>query len=308
MPDFDFNVVRVPKASRHVAARYVLLEGLTQRRIARLPDKSYAAHLVGKVRATWRNLLNRLRRAKWEKATDPLSLQYLRNCPPVGVVTDRLSRICSERLLCPFCYAREALKTFRKVEAALFDGKYLKKECWAVEFKSTVSQKRINALVQSQGAADERMHAIHVVLDKVCEVVQNEKERNAERRAVPQAFGGFVMHRVPYRAGGYPTLSRSGVLFVPKNTQPDFGSHAKSSGFKYRLHEKVTKGMLTRAFARVFRLDPGWLRSADPEEVKAYLNAFERVRMMAAFGALRKAVEPQPKVWGHHDDDGDQEE
>jgi hypothetical protein len=111
------------------------------------------------------------------------------------------------------------------------------------------------------------------------------RRRRLETDAV-RVHGGMVLHRVLYGRDGLPVPRRSGLLVVAADAAVDFAkTGANYAG--HAVHEKLTKGVLVRAFARACRYPAGWLTQAQTWQVIEYLQAMRHVHMTATFGMLR---------------------
>lgn len=293
MPDYAFKVEKVPMASRYVAARYLSLESLLGRKIPRRPSAAFMTASIRRARKKWHCFCDRMLRRKWVRINTHLKRQYLRNCPPAGVLVGVNATPCEMALACPNCYARRyGSQLFDALERALWPDPSCKEALpyHLIEFQGRGTQEAIDAFLLALKERDskksewDRVEALQFVLGQHQELVQDSERRRREWCGAG-ALGGFVLHRIHYRAEGYPVLGRSGLLVVPRGRDADFGE--RNAFFRSRLHTKVTRGVLTRALARVCRFPAGWVREAAADEVLVYLKTFRRTRMLSTYGLLR---------------------
>lgn len=105
MPDFNFKVTSVYQATRHHATRAAVMYPLF--------GNAYRTGMgfdvgTSKLISLWRRRLGDLKKAGWGPLNGKVSNhQYMRNCPPQGVMTEDRSYPCNQARICPHCWARE---------------------------------------------------------------------------------------------------------------------------------------------------------------------------------------------------------
>jgi hypothetical protein len=119
MADIEYRVIAVRRAYRYRAMRGAVFFPLFGANwLRRTPEES-----LSKLRRMWYKRIRSLKKAGWARLPDELATQYMRNCPPFGVITKSSARCCNVALLCPFCYARRyVLESFLAVERVLYGG------------------------------------------------------------------------------------------------------------------------------------------------------------------------------------------
>ena len=115
MSDVEFQYGNVPNRYQDVIQRMTTLYPL---RGIGTTDAQVKAK-VRELHEQWRARVGSLTTAGWEPsqgARAQHSILYARNCLPTFVLTNRKTRPCKNRLLCPFCYARWTREVWQAID------------------------------------------------------------------------------------------------------------------------------------------------------------------------------------------------
>jgi hypothetical protein len=108
-----FKIVGVSHKAEHKAGRYALSSVLATAAVE--GTDAVVATAVASLFDRRRHRLLKLREAGYSAFQDERLFTYTMNCPPVGVLTNRLAMIpCSRVPLCPFCWCRRYVGTTLK--------------------------------------------------------------------------------------------------------------------------------------------------------------------------------------------------
>lgn len=114
--DVEFGLGAVPNRYQDVIQRMTTLVPL--RGVCRGDDAVRAAtmSLLGQ----WRSRLEELHDAGWYSTGNPRTSWFARNCCPTFAVPTRWTRVCRQREICPFCYARRARDIWQRLSMYMF--------------------------------------------------------------------------------------------------------------------------------------------------------------------------------------------
>jgi hypothetical protein len=120
MPDEAFPIKGVKKNSAAYTQKLSVLWPIISRRS--LYDSDVVLDTTTLLRR-WRKRVDALHAAKWPELQADGKVQFVRNCPPAGIVigkeNDNLCQCCKLRAICPWCYMRQVAKVFNAVAKLL---------------------------------------------------------------------------------------------------------------------------------------------------------------------------------------------
>jgi hypothetical protein len=199
----------------------------------------------------WRSRVVRLASGGWRRAQGK-NLQYLRNCPPVGVWLETRPRLCRCRRICPSCYARctvaEAYKAARWAFFGPTDKCYLDRDLIAVR--------------SSWVLAEPLKHVLTVLKDKGADVHRGRLETTKKRHP-----GSIVIRTVEPVKEGWKIQVRT-LLAVPTGQEVDMG---QKSQVKRLAKEKVTGKELSKLVGWATRYPLGMM-FGDADRTAGLLN------------------------------------
>jgi hypothetical protein len=304
--DLRFEVTVVPQAERFRAARLAVLGPFTKSAILHSANNFQIDDIYQKVRKRWHKVLEMLAQhlVVWSRIDNPLKEQYLRNCPPAGVVTEDKARHCDCPLLCPFWWGRRIVEVFRAFERALwpdpkdkdYEG-HLYKPFKEYRDHRLVYFSRAMPLATVPAMKDyAKTHADHE--DRVIEATTyglslvNRRSRRQEVDALRKNEGGVVLHRLLYRRTTMPVFVRSGVLLLPPKVKvrwPGYNPDAIDDLKYWTL--PLSKENLVIALAQVAKYSEGWLLHATAPELMGLLLAGSgKKRLVQLYGRIRPSL------------------
>lgn len=210
-----------------------------------------------------RNLLPKLRDAGYEPARKRFVLG--RNCPPVSVLTDQHSRVCTMYKVCPFCWGRHyTFKVWNHLMPVMFPAK--------------------NQLSTGGGVLLFRQSPRFSDLDQARTAAVNSRltELNVLQKQGLVINGSFVFTFVGIHQDGVTWITwRSGIALLGSpyedqlkaSNHPEYFPHVKKS----QLVDLVVKAMPY----------PYPMFTADPERLVECLEATQSMRYLSFRGSLR---------------------
>jgi len=117
MSDIEYEFSAVPNRYQDVVQRMAVLYALYRP----VGDNNDAIRSITKATLDgWRARVGTLTAAGWEPSRGQRaahSILYARNCKPTFVMTDKRTRPCNNRLVCPFCYARWVRQVWMQIDS-----------------------------------------------------------------------------------------------------------------------------------------------------------------------------------------------
>jgi hypothetical protein len=297
--DIDFAVRKVLTNARYVAARKILFGSVLKVPVPQRLSVDVAQQRENQTRGIWRNFVDRMVAEGWpavwkDGVLNECRVQFIRNCPPVGLVTGTVAACCKIRMLCPYCYCRGVMNLFDRLERLLWGGTDqldAPSEFKLLEFRTWVRPKRLQAAVVSQGVKKPKA-AFKMALRLQRPLI--DEDRTAEWQQLPRAVGGFSQQSFDYICGDLPVLRSSGLMVLREN-HPNPPDDPPGRHFIWKVHRRPTRKRLIKILARVCRFPAGWLLDAQPHEVLRLLNCIAGCRLLSTYGRLRKPHESRPR-------------
>lgn len=288
--DYKYQVEEVRTAFRYCACRNAVLYPLVR-------SGEGIPMAMTRLRDLWHARTSVMRDTHWPQVRDPLGLQYARNCPPFGVLTDDTGRCCQIRSVCPFCFARNyVLRPFMFIEQALYGSFHRdampKPGYWLVEFEV---RQRLCLLAKLPWTPERVMRHL---TPWMVEYMQKHRRREVK---LCQPEHAAVLHR-PYigeRDGvSYGGLSRSGFLLVRAGT--DVAATEMMRGLKGKrgcqatmtIHRYPTKSIMSKAATTVFRYQRSMM-NFDSTCVAALLAGIKQKHLLSTYGPQIKDDDPK---------------
>jgi hypothetical protein len=298
-PDLDdpgdekhgLSVMSIFRAYRYQAARSAILSPFYSFSL-----RNDVVPATFQLRTTWRNRLTDLRHAGWHAVNTEKKLQYMRNCPPVGFLLARKTRVCNKPHVCPFCWGRQrVLLPFREFETILYGatGKYVGdngkllplirpdlKIVWFVT--RTTGSAGIQAKFPVLAPETVGGHWDYVRANM-------NKNRDVEVRAFNAEYGSVTYKVYPMARDNRLGVIRAGVLLVPDDKLPDFVTRLAYANDGGRMDVlEPSKKNLMKATRKAFAF-PRPIMTASPALTAGLLNRMYYSRMQTWYG-------PKPKT------------
>jgi hypothetical protein len=218
-----------------------------------------------------------------------IAADFMRNCPPFGILPyPEKARVCKHRF-CPFCYGRRLIDGFKHIEKALYgtlhyktpDGRQAKP---ILPNAMLVGFQIMHFARASQPGEIMPPKTIHKYLPRLLH--QAMAKRTAEHHAF-NTIAGQVGFRVWCDMTGAVGVERSGILLV----QPPRGgdgikqyvkNHAKLNS-RFVFVVQPTKQKLAALYPDIFRYPIELLRCS-PEVAAVILSATDKKRLWAKVG------------------------
>ncbi len=282
----DFEVLDVPLSTRYWLARQIVYAGTSPRMKKLTGGKQKAlvkaAQAVeNQARWAWREFVDTLDAVGWEPARNDGKRRFLRNCPPVGINTNRAYHPCDFCLICPYCLGRRALNLFMGIERLV----------WG-DFHPRAKPREdvdVIAFFMETPAASVRQYMLsdltpyRLFTEMQTRIIAT---RRREFNCV-KSLGGFTNFTVDWvesQKVQVPILRRGGVMVVAAGTKVSLPGDTVVERID---GENLTKKALAREMAKICRYPRGWMSLASPATVAAYLSWFKKMKMLTTFGALR---------------------
>lgn len=271
MPDQTFTIKRIKTTNAAYAQKISVLWPLTKRRSLHAQDVAKDMLLV---LTWWRKRAKMLKDKKWPDLMGPGKLQFARNCPPAGAVTetDKACRPCRLGHICPWCHMRQTEVLFNKLAAYLPNRGQLpesrKLRLVEISNKKYMSREDASKYVGSQLLEWQRVPK---------RLLTKWKPLGAYVRIIlePHAVDGqYAGWRFSYRI----------LALIPASTEVP--KWIDNGNRHIRVTDVRSKKQLVNVVGRTCRYPTGMFR-ADPEAVMISLNARRGKRLNEFVGCLR---------------------
>lgn len=279
MPDLTFNLEKVLDSYRYKAARACVFTPLLGNTWFRDGNEGIARidEAIGKVQRMWRHRLVELRAAgNWKALAPKQALQYMRNCPPFGVVTTDRAYACDRGLICPFCYARNyAIKAFKQVEDFLY---------WDGETHMHKPRRVDGTLVAFSISRRFSLHkqpfTAKALLTCWCPRLRVHINKTRKREVdLGAAVRAMVMHRIEPEDDCL-RVTRSGLMYVKRVLPRSFLESEKD---RLEVIAQPSKKVLYEVFPHLFRYPESMLK-CPPEIAAGILTGMHRFCLFSTYG------------------------
>ena len=308
MLDVDFSHKFVPGDYPSVAAREAVLGSIFGQDIPRDPQDGAPIVLrqVEQLVSLWRARVAALHDAHWDVTADPKTtnarIQYLRNCNPFFVRSLPITRLCRQRMLCPFCYGRWTASLCGVIDGA-FPHDYVVQGVAASESKASQGIRGRGILFNGARGADsagysrvvDRIYKSHLVISSRCRshswddlhaaVADSFSNRGDAVRSLG-AQGAFVVSAVvPETATAWQIQHRLLLMVRADHKVPD---EFVDSCATYERIEQPTHSAISRAVALVAKY-PVQLLTEDAAHVVRALHILRPYRQRLFYGKFRQS-------------------
>lgn len=298
--DLIYRITEVRGAERYNAQRRAVLTGAFRSTgWTREGNKSIIASM-NSLRRLWQKRLADLKAAAWGPLAKESHHCFMRNCPPFGVLTHKItSKPCKRTRVCPFCYARQTvLEMFLFFERELYGGTDPASRVARLEGRQLVEFHVDRACDLRPFPGEARGPKILDYGRRLRVRVLNE-HRQDELRLCGAKTGAVLYRLEPFTSK--LRLVRSGILLTSQAV-PDYFGTKYGPNDKIIKYDRVDKHLLAEVVGRVCRY-PRQMLIAPAEDVVALLRGLQNARLLSFYGGTPK---PQKPVL-EEADDGEEE-
>ena len=309
-----FRLLGIPGSYGQQLVHRAVLRPLYGPRPAPRDYEAAAANLL----ARWRHRVRALVAGGWSRGRDrpgvrrPAGavqgrLERMLNCRPSAFLAEPATCPCCVRTICPHCWGREALATWKVVDALAFPAPPRGRRSPSRPGLALVRRVLTVAVPDDPGHLGRGLQvAIALRLGNrrwLPPALHAEPGRAADVKALRRAGigGGLEVLRVTRPAGGGWRVQCRQVLAVPAGLDPaglDPGHPALAAtppGWDSARStvEPASRRRLMRAVGWAYAYPPFLLTGADHRVVKAYLAVRAALRCTARFGSFRARHAPR---------------
>ena len=296
MSDVEYNLLDVPNRYQDVIQRMAVMHALR----AQLPntDEQVRAATYAMIEQ-WRARIGTLAAAGWEPKTGPNCqhvIAYARNCRPTFCMTTYKMRPCSNRLICPWCYARWVREVWMNIDGSFpapdpIEPDPLELEAGR-EFRSIVLENGVSDAGQSHRTVFrfhlvERHHVFYrpvvptdnprgiTLADQLTGILQQVELRRKEIVRQVDPVGAFIYTTVePYDQGRQWKLHHRQLFKM--TPEQDFPANiAENTNGSLRRFARPARRVILQAVARACRY-PTALMVGDAERTVQLLDIRRR--------------------------------
>ncbi|WP_417393189.1 hypothetical protein [Gimesia sp.] len=214
------------------------------------------------VQYKWRKRLIELKKAGYVPVRK--SFVFARNCPPAGVLTDKVAKACKLQKICPFCWGRRVtFNVFNRLNSTLFHGKKSRSKSANKIYFFVNIEKYDSLSVAIASAKANRKRELTALLDNNIN------------------YDGAAITTTIYPAKGKVEVRRFGCVQLPKHIQVVPETVSK----KYVLYKTINKEELVAMTSNMTRYPVELLR-CNPSVATEYLNALKRFRVNSFYGNM----------------------
>ena len=262
------------------------------------PTPENVASAFYKLRRAWRRCVEGLYeqgcldRGQEDPRNIGISADFMRNCPPFGILPYPKGRTCEHRF-CPFCYGRRLIEGFKHIETALYGTLHYKtpdgRKVEPLYDDAMLVGFQVLHCAGKPGGNTMSLKEIREYLPWL--LAKAKAKRTAEHRAF-NTVAGLVGFRVWCDMTGGVAVERSGVLLV----RPSRGNgihnyvrkHAKPNT-RFVFVPWPNKQKMAALFADIFRYPIELLRCS-PEVAAEILSATDGQRLWAKVGSQNRLM------------------
>ncbi len=278
--DNPFVITKVREAYRHRACRRAVLIPLIGPRAVADIKKHF-----DDLRRMWHASLYGMRAVNWEPILSEKNLNYMRKCPPFGVVTNVKAKCCRRSAYCPFCYARERiLVPFCRMERILYgsDSHYLGPDKKLLPVLHPDRKIIAYRLVTSGTKNLPRLKSGNMPIHWNAVRKSIDEYRRQEMDVFEALYGTAQFYVYPYK--GYLQLVRAGVMLAAKAPDPADVRAYNALGGRIRVYDDTNKTSLYDAFSWALRYPKGVLHCRKHNLLARLFESMRSVRMMTWYG------------------------
>jgi len=264
----------------------------------------------------WRQLIDALGRHGWPASESVVS--YMRNCASAFVVARPLTKVCKYHQICPHCYARSVIDTWKLFDRIMPNDRYdefvsddvdeLDGPVEERNYPYHLLERRSEAFVPLTQSVEHRQiaanHEKYKFLDKH---VFDRLPRDPDEVELSVAYLRNYLSMVPRArstmlrsvgaVGGYASVSvepwgecwhveHRSLMIIPNDSYGDLYLPRPDHGTMTR-HHHPTRKVIAGAVSRVCAYSKRWM-VGDPSLTAIMLKARQSLRLSAVYGNLRK--------------------